>query len=69
METQIKEKALVEICNHCGVNVSFGSGRYVNRIPDFNDIETRKDNNLDFPTGDFVCEQCDLNSITGNHND
>ena len=58
-ETEIN----VEICNHCGHSVSFGSGRFVNRIPDLNDILTRLDNNLKFPLGDFVCNECD-NKIT-----
>jgi DNA modification methylase len=49
----------VEVCNHCGRSVSFGSGLFVNRVPDFNDIETRKANNLRFIEGDFVCQECD----------
>jgi len=57
---------LIEICNHCGKDVSWGSGKFVNRIPDFNDILTRIDNNLIFPIGDFVCENCDNNSFTDN---
>jgi hypothetical protein len=54
-----EEKTLIEICNHCGNNVSWGSGNYVNRVPDLNDISTRIDNNLAFPIGDFVCANCD----------
>lgn len=50
-----------EICNHCGDSVSFSSGRFVNRIPDFNDIPTRSDNGLPFPEGDFICAVCDNN--------
>lgn len=52
---------LNQFCNHCGESVEFGSGKFVNRIPDFNDVETRIANNLAFPNGDFVCEQCDTN--------
>lgn len=66
MQHQSTENTLIEICNHCGCSVSFGSGKFVNRIPDFNDIITRTDNNLDFPLGDFVCEECDNNSLTEN---
>lgn len=66
MQKQIEENILIEICNHCGNDVSRGSGSFVNRIPDFNDIITRIDNHLDFPLGDFVCEVCDSNSLTGN---
>jgi len=51
---------LVEACNHCGRNVSFGSGLFVNRVPDLNDIATRVANNLYYPEGDFVCIECDL---------
>jgi hypothetical protein len=56
---KIEDKKLVEICNHCGKSVSFGSGLFVNRIPDFNDIDTRIANNLEYPEGDFVCIICD----------
>lgn len=57
---------LVEVCNHCGNSVKIGSGKFVNRVPDFNSIATRIANNLTFPMGDFVCEECDQNSPTGN---
>jgi hypothetical protein len=58
------EEILIEACNHCGRDVSWGSGLFVNRVPDFNDIMTRVDNNLLFPLGDFVCEECDNNPLT-----
>lgn len=54
-----EENSVVEICNHCGDRVSFGSGKFVNRVPDLNDVLTRTDNGLLFPSGDFVCEECD----------
>jgi hypothetical protein len=60
------KEILVEVCNHCGKDVSRGSGSFVNRVPDFNDIFTRIDNNLIFPIGDFVCANCDNNSFTKN---
>ena len=66
MQNQTDENTIIEICNHCGKDVSYGSGRFVNRVLDFNDVITRIDNNLEFPFGDFVCEECDNNSITGN---
>jgi len=53
------ENILFEFCNHCGRSVKFGSGWFVNRIPDLNDIVTRQDNNRKFPHGDFVCSECD----------
>ena len=49
----------VQICNHCGRSVSFGSGLFVNRVPDFNDIGTRIANGLMYPIGDYVCIECD----------
>lgn len=52
-------KKRVETCNHCGRSVAFGSGRFVNRVPDFNDISTRVANRLKHPEGDFVCFDCD----------
>ena len=61
-----KENLVVQICNHCGHNVSLGSGRFVNRVLDLNDVSTRIGNGLLFPNGDFVCEECDNNSMTGN---
>lgn len=48
-----------QICNHCGRSVAPGSGRFVNRVPDCNDVETRKTNGVKFPEGDFVCAECD----------
>lgn len=48
-----------EVCNHCGRNVQFGSGLFINRVSDFNDLETRIQNGLKFPEGDFVCVECD----------
>ncbi len=53
------EEIIVEICNHCGCSVSFGNGHFVNRVPDLNDIVIRIENNLKFPLGDFICEDCD----------
>jgi hypothetical protein len=61
-----KKKKYFEFCNHCGRPVHFGSGSFVNRVPDFNDVETRVANGLLFPLGDFVCDYCDTHSLTGN---
>lgn len=54
-----KVKPEVEICNHCGRSVAWGSGWFVNRVGDSNSIATRKANNLNYPKGDFVCIECD----------
>lgn len=48
-----------EICNECGNSVKFGSGLYVNRIPDFNEYEYRLEMQKPFPEGDFICIECD----------
>ena len=40
---------LKEFCNRCGRSVKLGSGLFVNRIPDLNDIFTRQDNGYRFP--------------------
>ncbi len=55
----VKKNNKTEICNHCGMSVALGSGKYVNRIPDFNDVETRVANKRVYLNGNFVCEQCD----------
>ena len=49
----------MEICNECGKSVALGSGRFVNRVPDLDDFETRKANGKPYPQGEYVCEQCD----------
>lgn len=50
---------MTEICNICGKSVEWGSGKYVNRAPDFNDREIRLNMGRPFPEGDFVCAECD----------
>ena len=48
-----------EICNECGCSVKCGVGLFVNRVPDFNDRETRVLMGKPFPDGDFICMECD----------
>jgi len=48
-----------EICNECGRSVKWGSGWFVNRVPDLNEPEERKVAGRPFPEGDFVCAECD----------
>lgn len=60
-EEKNNENTLNEFCNHCGRSVRLGSGLFVNRIPDLNDISTRQENGYLFPKGDFVCIECDEN--------
>lgn len=48
-----------EICTLCGVSVKFGSGNFVNRVPDVNDYETKLERKKPFPHGQFICAVCD----------
>lgn len=50
---------MAEICNECGCNVRPGSGKFINRVPDFNSYADRLMNDKPFPDGDFMCEECD----------
>jgi hypothetical protein len=59
LDEEFTKREPTQICAHCGSSVAWGSGKYVNRIPEFNDIETRQSNGLAFPHGDYVCEECD----------
>ena len=54
-----KEEQLCQICNECGRSVAFGSGRFVNRVPDLNSAEERKEMGKPHPEGDFMCAECD----------
>ncbi|GAH29832.1 unnamed protein product [marine sediment metagenome] len=58
---------MAEICNECGRSVKAGSGRFVNRIPDCNTQEERKEMGKPYPEGDFVCAECD--GLGGEKND
>ncbi len=48
-----------EICNICGDSVAWDSGKYVNRVPDGNTVEERKEMNVPHPEGDFICGDCE----------
>ncbi len=48
-----------ETCNECGESVRLGSGRFVNRVPDFNEPEDRREMNKPYPEGDYQCAECD----------
>jgi hypothetical protein len=48
-----------EICNECGKSVAWGSGNFVNRVIDLNDLETRIEMGKPFPRGNFICAECD----------
>lgn len=59
----MKRRELRELCNECGRSVAWGSGRFVNRVVDFNDVHTRKEMGKPYPYGDFICEECDLELV------
>lgn len=56
-----------EICNECGDSVKLGSGKFVNRIPDFNDNETRIDMGKPYPSGEYMCYECELKIEAGDY--
>lgn len=47
------------ICNECGDSVEFGSGKFVNRIPDFNAPSVRHEMGNPYPYGAFICSDCE----------
>lgn len=49
----------IEICCICGESVAPGSGKFVNRVPQCDDLRTRIENGYSFPLGDFICAECD----------
>jgi len=53
------QRRAVEICNRCGRDVARGSGSFINRVVDYNDVVTRIDNYWPYALGDFVCASCD----------
>lgn len=46
-----------EICYECGKSVAFGSGRFVNRIPLFD--EELDEIDRPFPQGKWLCAECE----------
>ncbi len=51
-----------KVCCECGRSVAWGSGRFVNRIPDLDDYRERKANGRPYPQGAWICAKCDKNS-------
>ena len=54
-----RQKKDREICTVCGKKVSPGTSGFVNRIPDFNDLKTKREMGRKFPEGEYVCAECD----------
>lgn len=52
---------LKEICNECGRSVNLGTGLFVNRVIDFNEVKDRVLMQKPFPEGDFICPLCEEN--------
>ena len=50
----------------CGKSVAFGSGLYVNRIPDANTVEERVEMGVPFPEGEFHCIVCEQKCLEEN---
>jgi len=50
---------MTEICVHCGKNVVFGSGNFVNRIPFYDKFEDRIEAGVNFPEGEYSCAECE----------
>ena len=53
---------MTEICNECGQSVRASSGKYVNRVIDFNGYKTRKETGKLFPEGDYICAECETST-------
>ena len=49
-----------ETCNECGQSVCIGTGRFVNRVIDLNNYQTRKEIGKPYPDGDYQCAECDM---------
>lgn len=48
-----------DICNECGESVQLGTGLFVNRVIDLNEIEERVLMKKPFPAGYFICPLCE----------
>ena len=60
----MSEVKVKEICSECGKSVRFGSGRFVNRIPDFDTLAEKKIAGRPYPEGDFICAECESREVT-----
>ena len=54
-----REIKLNEICCECGRPVAWGSGLFANRVPECNTKNVRIEMGKAYPSGDFVCCECD----------
>jgi len=54
-----------EICYECGRSVKGGSGRFANRIPSLDSYEERVDMGVQYPEGEWLCDECDQHAQDG----
>ena len=47
-----------EICCECGESVKQGSGKFVNRVHNLDDLEEKKKMGFAYPEGNFICAEC-----------
>jgi len=59
-----EEDTMTEICNECGQPVHASSGKYINRVIDFNGYKTRRETGKPFPEGDYICAECETATDT-----
>lgn len=53
-----RESKSDEICSECGRSVARGSGLFIDRVPDFNTVEERREMGRPYPQGDYICREC-----------
>ena len=49
----------METCYECGRSVKWGSGNFVNRILSLDTENVRKEMNVPYPDGNYICAECD----------
>ena len=54
-----------QICYECGDSVAWGSGKFVNRVPNLDTIEQRRANGAPYPEGEWLCGECDSKIYDG----
>ena len=54
------EEGEKEICYECGRSVALGDGNFINRVPSLDTIDGRREMNVPFPEGGWLCAECDV---------
>jgi len=47
-----------EICCECGESVKQGSGKFVNRVANLDDLKEKENMGFAYPEGNFICAEC-----------